>query len=183
MPKPTAPRERWIEAGLRALGDGGVAAVRVEVLAKLLGVTKGSFYWHFSDRQALLEAMLDDWEATYVDNVIQRVESEGGDGRARLRDLFGLAESAAPQLLRVDLAIREWARNDPSVMNRLIRVDNRRMDYMRALFEDFSRDAAEAEARSLLSFCVWVGQPLIAAEHGAQHRKEVFRSALELILR
>ena len=183
MPKPTAPRERWIEEGMRALADSGIASVRVEVLAKILGVTKGSFYWHFDDRQALLDAMLDAWETTYVDDVIRQVELEGGDGRARLRDLYGLAETAAPQALRLDLAIREWARNDPSVMNRLIRVDNRRMDYMRALFADFSRDAAEAEERSLLSFCVWIGQPLIAAEHRTRDRGEVVRAALELVLR
>jgi AcrR family transcriptional regulator len=183
MPKPTAPRERWIEAGMRALADGGVAAVRVEVLAKTLGVTKGSFYWQLSDRQALLEAMLDAWETTYVDDVIRQVESVGGDGRARLRDLFELAEAGAPELLRLDLAIREWARQDSAVMHRLIRVDNRRMDYMRALFADFSRDAAEAEERSLLAFCVWIGQPLVAAEHPGRSRGDVVRAALELILR
>ena len=182
MPKPTAPRKRWIEAGMRALADGGVAAVRVELLAKTLGVTKGSFYWHFNDRQALLDAMLDRWETTYVDEVIQRVESVGGDGRARLRDLYALADTVAPEVLPLDLAIREWARQDDAVMNRLIQVDNRRMRYMRALFADFSRDAAEAEERSLLAFCVWIGQPLIAAEHGGRTRGDVVRAALEIVL-
>ena len=168
---------------MRALAEGGVAAVRVELLAKSLGVTKGSFYWQFSDRQALLDAMLDSWETTYVDEVIQQVESVGGDARSRLRDLYSLAETAAPEILPLDLAIREWARTDPAVMNRLIQVDNRRMEYMRALFADFSSDAAEAEERSLLSFCVWIGQPLIAAEHGTRDRRDVVQAALELVLR
>ena len=182
MPKPTAPRERWIEVGMRALADGGVAAVRVELLAKTIGVTKGSFYWHFDDRQALLDAMLDSWERTYVDEVIHQVESVGGDGRERLRDLYALAESAGPEVLPLDLAIREWARQDAAVMSRLTQVDNRRMSYMRALFADFARDAAEAEERSLLAFCVWIGQPLIAAEHGGRSRGEVVRAALEIVL-
>ena len=76
----------------------------------------------------------------------------------------------------------EWARQDAAVMNRLIEVDNRRMSYMRALFADFSRDAAEAEERSLLAFCVWIGQPLIAAEHGGRNRRDVVRAALEIVL-
>lgn len=182
MPKPTAPRERWIEAGLHALAEGGIAAVRIELLAKTLGVTKGSFYWHFSDRQALLDAMLDSWETTYVDEVIQQVESVGGDARTRLRDLYALAETAAPEVLPLDLAIREWGRQKPAVMKRLVQVDNRRMSYMRALFADFSRDAAEAEERSLLAFCVWVGQPMIAAEHAGRSRRDVVRAALEIVL-
>ena len=168
---------------MHALAQGGVTAVRVELLAKSLGVTKGSFYWQFSDRQALLDAMLDSWETTYVDEVIQQVESVGGDGRTRLRDLYALAETVAPEILPLDLAIREWARQDPAVMKRLIQVDNRRMDYMRLLFADFSHDASEAEERSLLAFCIWVGQPLIAAEHAGRSRGDVVRAALELILR
>jgi len=167
---------------MRALADGGVAAVRVELLAKSIGVTKGSFYWQFDDRQALLDAMLDSWETTYVDEVIQQVESVGGDGRTRLRDLYALAETGAPEVVPLDLAIREWARQDTAVMNRLIQVDNRRMGYLRALFADFSRDAAEAEARSLLAFCVWIGQPLIAAEHGGRNRRDVVRAALKIVL-
>jgi len=178
----TTPRESWITEGLHALAAGGPEAVRIEVLAKSLNVSKGSFYWHFADRPALLAALLDAWERTYVDDAIARVEADGGDGRQRLRDLFELANEAAAELLPLDLAIRDWARRDPAVMARLTRVDNRRMEYLRSLFAEFAPDEADAEARSLLVFCVWVGQPLVAAEHGKQSRADVVRAALRLAM-
>ncbi|HUS21372.1 MAG TPA: TetR/AcrR family transcriptional regulator [Aeromicrobium sp.] len=182
MAKVTTPRERWVEAGLSALTVGGPEAVRIESLATSLGVTKGGFYWHFADRRALLDEMLDTWERTMVDDVIASVESAGGDGRARLRDLFLVGQGATP-LLPLELAVRDWSRRDPTVLDRLTRVDNRRMEYLRSLFIDFVEDPAEVEARSFLVFCVWIGQPLIAAEHGRRSRRDVVQSALELALR
>src|SRR5919197_670846 len=97
------PRTTWIEEGLRALAAGGPDAVRIEALARALGVTKGGFYWHFDDRRALLEEMLDRWERLGVDEVIERVESGGGDARAKLRRLFALGTSSE-DVLRIDLA-------------------------------------------------------------------------------
>src|ERR1700728_5030309 len=79
------PRSRWIEEGLRALAAGGPDAVRVEVLAEALGVTKGGFYGHFADRGALLEEMLDSWERMSTDEVLDRVERHGGGARAKIR--------------------------------------------------------------------------------------------------
>src|SRR3712207_657736 len=107
MPTVRTPRERWVEEGLRALAAGGPDAVRIEPLARALGVSKGGFYWHFDDRRALLDEMLDAWERTTVDEVIDRVEAGGGDARAKLRRLFGFAR-AREDVLRVDLAVRDW---------------------------------------------------------------------------
>src|SRR3954468_11833178 len=102
MAAPTrTPRTRWIEEGLRALAAGGPDAVRIEPLAKALGVTKGGFYWHFDDRRALLEEILDTWEREAVDEVIERVESEPGDARAKLRRLFAVAMSSG-DVLEID---------------------------------------------------------------------------------
>src|SRR3954454_8349189 len=130
------PRSSWIDEGLRALAGGGPDAVRIETLAQALGVTKGGFYWHFDGRPALLEEMLDAWERVVIDEVIERVEGEGGDARAKLRRLFSPAPSS-DELLKIELAIRDWARRDRAVAGRLRRVDNRRMDYMRSLFGAF----------------------------------------------
>ena len=155
MPATRTPPARWVEEGLRALAVGGPDAVRIEPLAQALGVTKGGFYGYFSGRRALLEEMLDTWERTLIDEVIERVEEEGGDARTRLRRLFALASSLPGGRLRVELAIRDWARRDKAVAKRLKRVDNRRMEFMRALFADFCRDARRRRgplpARLLLS--------------------------------
>ena len=172
------PRSRWIEAGLRALAAGGPDAVRIDPLAKSLGVTRGGFYWHFDDRAALLEEMLDAWERTSIDEAIARVEEEGGDGRAKLRRLFALAASS-PELLKIDLAVRDWARRDEAVAGRLRRVDNRRMDYMRTLFGDFCAGEDEVEVRCLFTFSLFVGSHFMRADHGSRSRREVLELALE----
>jgi AcrR family transcriptional regulator len=171
------PRTSWIEEGLRALAAGGQDAVRIEKLADALGVTKGGFYWHFDDRRALLEEMLDTWERVMIDEVIERVEGEGGDARAKLRRLFALASSSG-EALNIELAIRDWARRDKAVAKRLRRLDNRRMEYMRSLFGAFCADEDEVEVRCMLAFSVWIGNHFIAADHGPRSRADVLRLAL-----
>jgi len=171
------PRSSWIDQGLRALAAGGPDAVRIEPLARALGVTKGGFYWHFDDRRALLEEMLDTWEREGVDEVIERVESEDGDARAKLRRLSALAASS-DEPLRIDLAVRDWARREQTVAERLRRVDNRRMDYMRSLFGAICPDEDEVEARCMLAFSLWIGNHFIAANHGTRSRADVLAAAL-----
>ncbi len=182
------PRSSWVDEGLRALAAGGPDAVRIEPLAKALGVTKGGFYWHFEDRRALLDEMLDTWERVSVDEVIERIEGEGGDARARLRRLWGLASGDEPmrfdarQLLSIDLAVRDWARRDETVAVCLRGVDNRRIDYMRSLFGDFCPDEDEVEVRCMLGFSIWIGDHFIAADHGARSRADVLGLVMKRLL-
>jgi AcrR family transcriptional regulator len=175
------PRGSWIDEGLRALAAGGPDAVRIEPLARALGVTKGGFYWHFDDRRALLEEMLDTWERVSVDEVIERVEDEGGDARAKLQLLFGIATSS-DELLAIDLAVRDWARRERPVAERLRRVDNRRMDYMRSQFGAFCPDGDDVEARCMLAFSLWIGNHFVAADHGAHSRAEVLELVMKRLL-
>jgi len=174
------PRSRWIEEGLRALAEGGPDAVRIEVLAQALGVTKGGFYGHFSGRPALLAEMLDTWEQVSIDEVIERAERRGGDVRGRIRLAGALTFSS--DLLPVDLAIRAWARTDPAVAERLRRVDNRRMDYLRLLFRAICRGEEEVEARSTLAFSFAIGHHFMAADHGARTQADVLELAARWLL-
>ena len=174
------PRSRWIEEGLRALAAGGPDAIRVEVLAQALGVTKGGFYGHFADRNALVEEMLDCWERMSIDEVLERVERQGGDARAKVRLAGALTFSR--ELLPVDLAIRDWARRDQAVAERLRRVDNRRMDYLRLLFGAICSDQDEAEARSTLAFSLVIGHHFKAADHGARSHADVLELAARWLM-
>jgi AcrR family transcriptional regulator len=178
------PRSKWIEEGLRVLGVGGPDAVRIETLAQALGVTKGGFYGHFDGRGALLEEMLDAWERVGVDEVIRRLEGEGGDARAKLRQLAALVGSSSEirGLLMIDLAVRDWARRDKAVAKRLRRVDNRRVEYMRSLFRDLCRDEDDVEVRCLLFGSLFIGSYMIAADHGTRSRAEVTDQALRRLL-
>ena len=161
---------------MRALAAGGPDAVRIEPLAQALGVTRGGFYWHFDDRRALLEEILDAWERMSVDEVIERIESEGGDARTKLRRLSRLAASS-DEPLRIDLAVRDWARREKTVAERLRRVDNRRMDYLRSLFGAFCPED-DVEARCMVFYSLWIGSHFIAADHGARSRADVLKLAL-----
>ncbi|GAA1657674.1 TetR/AcrR family transcriptional regulator [Actinoplanes couchii] len=175
------PRDRWIEAGLEALAAGGPDAVRVEALAKQLGVTKGGFYGFFADRNALLAAMLDTWERESTDEVLERVEREGGNPKRRIVRA-GVLTFSSDRLLPIDLAIRTWARRDPAIAGRLRSVDNRRMDLLRQMFSTFCDDPDEVEARSLLAFCLLIGDHFLAADHGDRSRAQVLHRAADLIL-
>ena len=161
-PPVRTPRTTWIEAGSLALAAGGPDAVRIEPLAKSLGVTRGGFYGYFEDRAALLQAILDTWEHAAIDEVLERVESRGGDPREKVRRAGELTFS--DRLLPIELAVRDWARRDPAVAERLRRVDNRRMDYVRQLFAAFCSDADEVEARSLIAFTLAIGFHFVAAD-------------------
>jgi AcrR family transcriptional regulator len=173
------PRTRWIDEGLQALAIGGPDAVRIESLARALGVTKGGFYGYFDDRRALLDEMLDAWERISVDEVIQRVESGGGGAKAKLRRLSALAVARRGEPLKIDLAVRDWARRDRRVARRLKRVDNRRVDYLRSLFGAFERREDDVEVRCLLFYSLWIGSHFIAADHGTRTRAEVVKLALK----
>src|SRR5919106_1202495 len=153
MAPPTrTPRGKWIEAGLRALAAGGPDAVRIDTLAKALGVTRGGFYGYFDDRRALLDELLDTWERRSTEEVIERVEREGGDAMAKARRAAALTFSS--DLLPIDLAVRDWSRREPTVADRLRRVDNRRMEYLRSQMATVCADEDELEARCLIAFSV-----------------------------
>ncbi|MBF6331527.1 TetR/AcrR family transcriptional regulator [Nocardia transvalensis] len=173
------PPEAWIEQGLQTLATRGVGAVRIEVLAKEMGVTKGGFYGYFTDRQALLEAMLDEWERQSTDEVLGRVAAEE-DPRTKI-----LLASQLPvwdRLMAIDLAIRDWARRDEAVATRLRRVDDRRMAWLRETIGSFCSDPDEVEARSLLAFCLALGNQFLTADHNGRTRDEVVARASEIVL-
>ena len=125
--------------------------------------------------------MLDAWERLVVDEVMERVEAGGGDARAKLRRLFALASSSR-DLMKIELAVRDWARRDKAVAKRLRRIDNRRMEYMRSLFGDFCTDEDEVEVRCMLVMSLFIGNHFMVADHGPRSRAEVLKLALGRLL-
>jgi AcrR family transcriptional regulator len=179
--KVRTPRGAWVHAALQALAAGGPDAVRVETLAVSLGVSKGGFYWHFADRQALLEEMLDTWERTGTEDIIARVASHAGDARAKLQKLFDITTS--PEGLAVELAVRDWSRRDRDVAGRLRRADNRRVGFVRSLFGQFCADEDDVEVRSMMSYSMVIGSYFVAVEHGDRTRSQVLQLAIDHLLR
>jgi AcrR family transcriptional regulator len=147
----------WTAAALAALARGGIAAVAVEPIAASLGTTKGSFYWHFANRDALLEAALLLWERTETDDVIALVETEP-DMRRRLRMLLAVALGAGTELpgAHVELALQPSA-DHPLVAPVLARITARRLDYLAQMFGALDFPPAEARQRSLLAYTAYLG--------------------------
>jgi AcrR family transcriptional regulator len=179
--KPRRGREDWVAAALQALTRGGLEQVRVEPLAARLGVTKGSFYWHFSRRADLIGAMLDAWENAGTDAIIAEIDARGGAPEERLWALW--RRTSGDPRLETEMAIRDLARRDPDVRARLRRVDDRRVAYLRALFLELGLDAPSAEARSLLFYSLLLGNPFIEASHGRASRTRVLERAVGELVR
>jgi AcrR family transcriptional regulator len=148
-------RQAWVEAALEAIAEGGIAAVAVVPLAQRLGATKGSFYWHFPSREALVEAALADWEHTHTAAVIAEIEAASEDPVQQLRLLFKrVTELAARD--RVELALLATA-DHPTVRPVLDRVTRRRIDFTARLFERLGVSRAEAKRRALLAYSAYLG--------------------------
>ena len=174
-------RSEWISAALSALAEGGVDAVRVERLARSLGVTKGSFYWHFRDRGDLLEATVDAWEEGGTEQIIQQAEAAGGDGATRILRLW--ESTGRDSRLASELAIRDWARRDQDIAARVQAVDDRRMQYLRELLGELGVPSAEIEARAMMLASLLIGNYFIRARHGRRSRRTVIADAVAFLIR
>jgi len=155
----------WTAAALDALARGGLAAVAVEPLAKSLGTTKGSFYWHFADRNALIEAALERWEQRDTERVIQAAD-QAADVTSRLRELLRLVFTAVlgapvPGAGSVELALQASAA-DPLVAGTLARVTERRLTYLNSLFAELGLSEARARDRALLAYAAFLGHAQLA---------------------
>ena len=144
----------WADAALAELAAHGIDRVRVEVLATRLGVTKGSFYWHFKDRDALLAAMLERWRRRATLSLIERLDRAGAPPVERLRELLRLPlrGDRAALAAEIELAIRLWGRGDPRAREALAEVDELRLRYIEQLLAQAGVSAKEARARAILAY-------------------------------
>jgi AcrR family transcriptional regulator len=152
----------WTVAALDALAEGGVAAVAVEPIAVRLGTTKGSFYWHFSNRDALLEAALLRWERVNTEEIIALIDADP-DPHSRLRHLMTLTlEYLGDRPVdRVLLALQASA-SHPLVAPVFARVTRRRLDYITELFTASGLPPDQARPRSLLAYTAILGHAHLA---------------------
>jgi AcrR family transcriptional regulator len=163
--------QRWIEAGLNELAGGGVDAVRVEVLADRLGVTKGGFYRQFKDRRALLEAILDAWVRGRSEAIENEIRRGGGTARKRLKSLVRLYfERVSVKGMSIELAVRQWARTDSAAAEAAARVDAARLRSGAALYRELGFAAEEAQARAVLLYAFLFGQSLLFLDQAPRKR-------------
>jgi AcrR family transcriptional regulator len=153
--------ESWIAAAFEALADGGMEAVRVEPLAKTLAVTKGSFYWHFADRRALVDAVLRHWTEGRIAAIRQQAAGDEPPEAVlmRLADLY--TRHANLRGLAIELAMRAYARADAAAAKGVRRVDTERLIHVARLFAALGWNSAEAQSRAVLFYSYLFGQSLL----------------------
>ncbi len=146
--------DSWIDAAMLVLAKKGIESVRVEPLAKLLGVTKGSFYWHFPDRSALLDAMLMSWRRRATLAIIERMERGQADPVERLRALIALPKKSLRSVDGADIeaSMRLWARTDPKAAATIRDIDRLRLDYIAELLAATQRNSEDAKPRAVLVY-------------------------------
>ena len=176
-------RDGWIEAGLAAIASHGVEGVRVEVLAKDLGVTKGGFYRRFSDRAALLDGILQNWSAGRIAAIEQQTSLDGATARDRLRALIRLySEHMNTAGMAIELAIRQWARSDEAAAAAVARVDAARLANVGQLYRATGLSAEQADAQAFLFYCFIFGQSLLFLERGPRKRTQLIAKSAEKLL-
>jgi AcrR family transcriptional regulator len=151
---PKLGRQDWLTIGLQTLIESGVEAVKVEPLSKRLNVTRGSFYWHFKNRDELLAAILQEWETQGTESIIQEIETAADDPRAKLLRLF---EVAARDDDRLEKAVRIWAANDAKAADAIDRIDRRRLIYLQDLFLQIGYAMTDAKIRARVAYSFRLG--------------------------
>jgi AcrR family transcriptional regulator len=157
-PGPLTPDD-WARAALAAIGRGGIAAVAVESVAADLGATKGSFYWHFKNRDALIQAALDMWEQSRTESVIEDLDQEP-DPAERLRKLLEAAFERSPAD-RAELALLANP-GHPAATAAVRRVGQRRIAYIAEQLEKLGCDPGEAQDRAVVLYYIYAGYLQVA---------------------
>lgn len=160
-------RTTWIKAAMSQLALGGIEGVRVEVLARYLNVTKGSFYAHFKDRDDLHEAMLGYWRTRATLALIDRTNQIGASPGQRLEHLIHLViETKSRWGDDAELAIRLWAKRDLRAERTLAEVDEMRVVYIATLLLEAGLDQDDARARALLIYAFMRVSPSLSGVAG-----------------
>jgi len=139
-------REEWLARALEVLGRKGAGKLTVESLARQLGVTKGSFYWHFRDRADFFRQLIEYWDERFTQTVIAEISELGGPAEERLLELMRLVLSK--RLDRFEMPVRAWAQQNPALAPLVRKVDRHRISFVRSLFLEMGFDEDEAEMRT-----------------------------------
>jgi len=165
----------WIKAGLKALAKSGFTALKADPLAKAMGVSRGSFYWHFADLGAFHAAVLKRWREIAAEQIIAAVEAGSDEPlKALLRRTFGAR-------LDLERAVRNWAAFDAAAQAAVRAIDRRRLDYIETLLDRRGLDAAMAEARAQVLYWTFLGFALSAAPLPAARLQPLLDELLRMV--
>lgn len=161
-PRIQLDRSAWVAAATDVLAEDGIAGLRVEVLAKRLKVTKGSFYWHFQDRRDLLMAVLEVWREGRIRDIIKQTRAQPGHELEQIYHVIDVySTSRSRRGAMIELAVRDWARRDVDAAAIVAVVDDMRLRCTRELFLACGVSMEEASSRSMLLYAYVFGISLM----------------------
>ena len=151
----TLSREAWLEKALTVVSRAGGARLRVESLVAAVGVTKGSFYWHFESRDQFVAELIDYWHDRHTLSVTRHFDALDAPPEEKLRQLMRMV--FVDRLSRYDLAFRSWAIAEPHLRKLVKRTDMTRVNYLKSLFMEigFDEDLAELRSRVFIAHASW----------------------------
>ena len=173
--------EDWLKLALDTLDNEGAHKVNVEYMARKLGVTKGSFYWHFKNRETLLKEMLNYWTETLTTNVIQRSRQNSKDAKETLFKLMTIITEE--KVGRYEAAIRAWAMHDEMAKVALHKVDEQRLKYITSVFTDIGFKKADAEIRARIMLYYQVAEQGIFLSDSKEKRKQLLKKRFAFLIR
>ena len=141
-------REEWLKQALDILAEKHNALLNIDALVKRMGVTKGSFYWHFTDRDDFLMQLLDYWVYEFNEKVPEALNKAVGDQDAKTRLRFLLAYLVEHDCAKYDMLVRSWAAQDPKVDKILVKIDKLRLNSVSALFTEIGFSDTDAKIRA-----------------------------------
>ena len=174
-------KAEWLDAGLKTLAGGVVSDVKVDSLARQLGVARSGFYWHFLNRRELLLAMLDHWLHESTEVVVNFLTQEELGGKSRLLAAAHMIHDY--RLARFDFGIRQWAREDREAAKVVRKVDRLRLRFVSEAFAElgFEGEDLEARARTFMVYQSW--EPFYTADLSAKKRRQLIERHVDLLTR
>jgi AcrR family transcriptional regulator len=148
-------KEQWLTSALQALESEGIDGVRVDKLARQLGVARSGFYWHFQNRRELLDHMLDYWAQEYTEVVTTNPALTEGPAVERLENVMRMVRDF--ELNRFEAAVFIWSQSDPAARETFDRVFKQRLDFIRNIFRElgFNGDDLEMRAQLFMGYLAW----------------------------
>ena len=169
----------WLRGALDLLSIAGVESVKIVPLAKRLGVTSGSFYWHFEDRPELYGALLDYWEREMTDKAIEAAKAFTGSPQQRIWNL--MEEVMDTGMARYDLAVWHWAQSDTTAHEVFTRAIEKRFSFAAWMFEQAGFDAVQSETRGRMMVVDMMGESTLLPE-GSNKPKELLKLKFNLLM-
>lgn len=150
-------RELWLAAAKQVFLEAGLDAVKIQPLANKLSLSRTSFYWFFRDRNALLEALLEDWEVKNTGAFVTACSAHAGTITEAVLNLITVFQDETVFEPRLDFAVRGWAHQSDPIMERVNAADARRLDAIRTMFERFDFPPGEADVRARTVYLTQIG--------------------------